>query len=359
MVMFSRKHLSPSSASSDTVTALHPSAPALLAAVVRGADVVHAVRTRVATSAGALITVVGYTGYGSTGWVRVLARVVLTRTTNASPQGTVRGWQSFTSVPVRNSELQVHIGDAVHTVHADGGGLVDVVLDCALEPGWHTITLRTPESIATEARIYMVDPNAKLGLVSDIDDTVMVTALPRPLLALWNTLVLSERARTPTPGMAVLYDRILARHPGTPILYLSTGAWNVAPALTRFLARNMYPEGALLLTDWGPAKQHWFRSGRDHKRNNLERLAREFPTMQWLLVGDDGQHDPEIYAAFARSHGAQTAAVAIRELSPGEALLAGGRAVEDDPASQHGAVTWVSAPDGAGLAQQLQLHEFL
>lgn len=336
-----------------------PPAPALLASVMRVADVVHSVRTRLATLTGAVPTIAAFPGYGSTGWVRVLARVVMTSTSDDDTKGTVRGWQAFTTVPVRHSRLKVQIGDVIHPVRADAGGLVDVVLDSSLAPGWHTVVLRSPDTAPAEARIQVIDPDATFGIVSDIDDTVMVTALPRPLLALWNTLVLSERARTPTPGMAVLLDRVVARHPGAPILYLSTGAWNVAPALRRFLARNLYPDGVLLLTDWGPTRQHWFRSGPDHKHKNLVRLAQEFPGMRWLLVGDDGQHDPEIYAEFARTHTAQTAAIAIRQLSAGEAILAGGRTLEDSPMSEHGAVTWVSAPDGAGLAQQLKVHGIL
>lgn len=333
-------------------------APALLSTVMHVANAIRAIRTRIANTTGSVPTIVTYPGYGSTSWVRILARVVLLRkpgTTN----GTVRGWRAFTSVPIRNSEVELEVGGVIHTVRADSGGLVDVVLDATLSPGWHTFTIRNQDAAPAEGRIHVVAPETTFGIVSDIDDTVMVTALPRPLLALWNTLVVSERARTPTPGMAVLYDRILHKHPDAPMIYLSTGPWNVAPALVRFLARNLYPDGVLLLTDWGPTHQRWFRSGPDHKHRNLERLAREFPDIQWLLVGDDGQHDPLIYAEFSRTHAAQTAAIAIRQLSPSEALLAGGRTSEDTPQSEHGALTWVSAPDGAGLARQLKVHGFL
>ena len=171
----------------------------------------------------------------------------------------------------------------------------------------------------------------------------MVTALPRPFVAFWNTFVLDEHARIPTPGMAVLYERLVRAHPGSPVVYLSTGAWNVAPTLTRFLSRNLYPAGPLLLTDWGPTHDRWFRSGRAHKEENLRRLADEFPGMRWLLIGDDGQHDEELYARFAAEHPDRVAAVAIRRLSTGEAVLAGGRT----KAEQHGAeVPWVSASDG-------------
>jgi phosphatidate phosphatase APP1 len=46
------------------------------------------------------------------------------------------------------------------------------------------------------------------------------------------------------------------------MFYLSTGAWNVAPAVRRFLGRHGYPQGPMLLTDWGPTNTGWFRSGR-------------------------------------------------------------------------------------------------
>ncbi|MFB9163527.1 MULTISPECIES: App1 family protein [Arthrobacter] len=335
-----------------------PAAPAVLGLVMQTADVLHGLRTRVARATGFTPTIVAYPGYGTTTWVRVLARVVL-KSKPPATNGKLRGWRAFTSVHVRNSQVEVEIDGAIHTVHADSGGLVDVVVEASLDPGWHTIILRSKEAPPAEAHILIVAPETTFGIVSDIDDTVMVTALPRPFLALWNTLVLSEKARTPTPGMAVLLDRLIDKHPCAPVLYLSTGPWNVAPALVRFLERNLYPKGVLLLTDWGPTRQRWFRSGQEHKNNNLKRLAKEFPNIQWLLVGDDGQHDPEIYADFARSHAAQTAAVAIRELSPGEALLAGGRAHEPRSEFLRGEAAWVSAPDGAGLAQQLQDLGFL
>jgi phosphatidate phosphatase APP1 len=149
----------------------------------------------------------------------------------------------------------------------------------------------------------------------------------------------------------VLYERLTRSHPGAPVIYLSTGAWNVAPTLTRFMERNLYPRGPLLLTDWGPTHDRWFRSGREHKRTSLARLAVEFPHMSWLLIGDDGQHDEELYGEFAAAHPSNVAAVAIRQLSPGEAVLAGGRSKAAHEAGS--TVRWYYAPDGAGLSEQL------
>ena len=307
--------------------------------------------------------VVAYPSYGTTCQVRVLGRVLLAsrshggqRGNGSAPAGTenVRGWRAFTSVPIQNAAVDIEIGGAVHRVQADPGGLIDAALDVHLDPGWHTAVLRAPGTESVEAPVFIVAPTTRLGIVSDIDDTVMVTALPRPFLAIWNTFVLSERARTPTPGIAVLLDRFFVEHPQIPVIYLSTGPWNAAPAIARFLARNLYPAGTLLLTDWGLTQDRWFRSGVEHKERNLERLAKEFPDIRWLLVGDDGQHDEEVYTRFLHRWPDRVAAVVIRQLSPSEAVLAGGRSHEGGHAGPANTVPWIYAPDGAEAFRQLR-----
>ncbi len=321
----------------------------VLRLTLRIGDAVHRLRSGWARRAGRVPTVVPFVGYGGDGWVRVLGRVVL-RKPGVDRFTSIRGWRSFTSVPVRDVEVAVHAGGVASVVRTDRGGIIDAHVGSDLAPGWSAVRLTLPGRDAVDGSVHVVDEAAGFGMVSDVDDTVMVTALPRPFLAAWNSFVLDEHARTPVAGMAVLYERITRAHPGAPVVYLSTGAWNVVPTLTRFLTRNLYPRGPLLLTDWGPAPEHWFRSGPEHKRRSLERLAEEFPGIRWLLVGDDGQHDESIYGDFARAHPDHVRAVAIRRLTPGEAVLAGGRSTEGPPGTE---VSWVAAPDGAGLSERL------
>lgn len=235
---------------------------------------------------------------------------------------------------------------------ADRGGVIDEVIPVALSPGWHSITLRTESSEPVRAKVMVVSASAKLGVICDIDDTVMVTALPRPFLAAWNSFVRDEHARNPVPGMSVLLERLARQNPEAPVIYLSTGAWNIAPTLTRFLSRHLFPDGPFVLTDWGPTHDRWFRSGINHKKTNLARLASEFPMIQWVLIGDDGQHDETIYAEFATNNPGRVRAIAIRELLAPEAVLAGGRH-QFDRTRNPLMIPWVSAPNGAGLASSL------
>ncbi|GAA2027992.1 App1 family protein [Pseudokineococcus marinus] len=340
--------------SEDAAPALRP----LHARTVALGDALHRRASRRALEQGWQPSISVYAGYGSPRRVRVLGRLLLTAPDGRGPSErpeVVRGWRSFLTVPVRDAPVVVEVAGQRHEVLTDRGGFVDVSLPADLEAGWQEVVLHADGAEPVAAPVRIIGDDVEIGLVSDIDDTVMVTALPRPFLAAWNTFVLDEHARNPVPGMAVLYERITRAHADVPVVYLSTGAWNVAQTLTRFLHRHLYPRGPLLLTDWGPTPDRWFRSGRLHKERSLRRLADEFPHVRWLLVGDDGQHDEAIYADFARERPASVAAVAIRHLSPTESVLAQGLpAPQGAPAREDSDHAWVSAPDGAGLARLLR-----
>ncbi|YAL83389.1 App1 family protein [Dermacoccaceae bacterium W4C1] len=304
--------------------------------------------------------VLPYTGYAGPDFARVFARVVMSRREDLDAeedlgahqepaQPVQRGFRKFFSAPVAAVTVTVRFGDAVAEGVTDRGGYIDVRLDDhGLEPGWHEASLDLDGRTWTAA-VQVISAQARLGIVSDIDDTCLVTMLPRPMLAAYNSLVLHETARRVVPGMAAMYRSLLARHPGTPVVYLSTGAWNAQPALNGFLRRHGYPAGALLLTDWGPTTQSWFRSGQQHKRTQLQRLTQEFPQIQWLLIGDDGQHDPSLYAEIARRRPAQVMAIVIRRLTAAQQLLSSGTPLAGAGDEDRVQVPVLQGPDGYAL----------
>ncbi|MCS6711464.1 DUF2183 domain-containing protein [Brachybacterium sp. EF45031] len=308
-------------------------------------------------------------GYGSDGTVRILARALYARPGTPADfhdqpvvdmrSMAVRGWRNFTSQVAPFRKVRILVDGQEFSVRADRAGIVDALIHVDLPPGTHEVVLSTHPGNEVTASVWIVDPAETHGLVSDIDDTVMVTWLPRPMLAFWNAFVVHQSSRKVVPGMPMLYQRFRREYPDAPVIYLSTGAWNVFPVLQRFLFKNGYPEGPMLLTDWGPTNTGMFRSGMQHKDRSLEQLAEMMPGVRWLLIGDDGQHDPEIYGRFSQNHPDHVRAVAIRQLTPSEQVLAHGTTRPMEEPTDRGPVPTVEAPDGNGLLRELQRIDVL
>ncbi|MGB3413410.1 MAG: phosphatase domain-containing protein [Microbacteriaceae bacterium] len=298
-----------------------------------------------------------YIGYGSESQVRILARAVYTgKKERQDPQIGVRGWKSFLAVPYRLAEVTITVNKQQYSARTDEGGILDHSLQVALKPGWHSVQLGLENGVQQEARILVISKEQRFGVISDIDDTVMITSLSQPLLALWNTFLLAENARDAVSGMPVLYERIHQKNLDAPFLYLSTGAWNAFPNLQRFMARNMFPLGPMLLTDWGTSSERWFRSGQEHKRQNLTRLVEEFPNIRWLLIGDDGEHDPQRYQELASRYPENVLAIAIRKLNNDRVQWSRVENTESsaDTGTAEPQITWIFGHDGSGIGAQLK-----
>jgi hypothetical protein len=138
--------------------------------------------------------------------------------------------------------VTITVGDKTVHTRTDRSGYIDTkVKGHRLDPGWHEARISSVDAEDVVAAVLIVGAHETFGLISDIDDTVISTSLPRPMIAAWNTFVKSENARHVVPGMATMYRELLEKHPNAPMVYVSTGAWNTAPTLTRFLRRHGYP----------------------------------------------------------------------------------------------------------------------
>jgi phosphatidate phosphatase APP1 len=226
--------------------------------------------------------------------------------------------------------------DGVVTGRCDRQGYLDVPIDLVgLAPGWHELTVATSWrgcSAAVPVPVLVVDPDARLAVISDLDDTVIETGITRGLEFLRLTLLTSVNDRTPLPGAAELYRALTAPRDGSasPVFYLSTSPWNLYELLTRFLVLRGFPAGPLLLTDWGPSRTNLFRTtAEQHKLTLIRALLAEHPGLDVVLIGDTGQFDPEIYATVAQGAPERVRAVYVRRtpgMSTARAIEVGGLA---------------------------------
>ena len=155
--------------------------------------------------------------------------------------------------------------------------------------------------------------DARFGILSDVDDTILQTGVQRVGRMVLQTFTGSPLTRSPFPGAAELYRDLAADV--NPVFYVSSSPWNLHSFLTAFVRHHGFPLGPVLLRD---LLGTW--AGREQKHDRIREVLDLHPDLSFVLVGDSGEHDPEIYADIVREHPGRVLAVYIREvrLDPGD-----------------------------------------
>jgi len=160
-------------------------------------------------------------------------------------------------------------------------------------------------------RVRFVEP-AGLSVISDIDDTIKISQVRDRKALVANTFL---RPFQPVPGMAELYRGL---GPDAAFHYLSASPWQLYEPLADFLREGGFPLGTFhlkpfRLTDASLFDLFGLQEG--YKTAVIEELLAAFPGRRFLLVGDTGEQDPEIYGHVARKHPEQVAGIFLRNVT--------------------------------------------
>jgi phosphatidate phosphatase APP1 len=141
------------------------------------------------------------------------------------------------------------------------------------------------------------------------------------LLRMARSVFLSNaRTRLPFKGVAALYRALqqgTTAEPGAnPLFYVSSSPWNLYDLLIEFFTLHNIPQGPIFLRDWGVSKHELLPTQhRGHKLVAIEQLLERYPDLPFILIGDSGQEDPEIYHEVVRRYPGRICAVYIRNVS--------------------------------------------
>jgi phosphatidate phosphatase APP1 len=162
----------------------------------------------------------------------------------------------------------------------------------------------------------LVPRAARFGVISDLDDTVVRSEITDTLRMLRIALTSNPHTRLPFDGVADFY-RALERGPdgdeGNPVFYVSSSPWNLHDLLVQFMTAHRVPIGPLILRDWSPFTIR--TGGRQHKLDAIRTIFATYPDMEFVLIGDSGEHDPEIYAQVVRDAPGRVRAIYIRDVT--------------------------------------------
>ena len=164
--------------------------------------------------------------------------------------------------------------------------------------------------------VLVPPPSARFGVISDIDDTVVTTNVTSTLGMLATVLFSNAHARTPLKGIAAFYRALQhgAGSDGNPIFYVSNGPWNLYGLLVEYFKLNRIPLGPLFLRDFGARMLFHSESRGNQKLLHIERILDTYERLPFILIGDRGERDPEIYAEVVERHPGRIRAIYIRSV---------------------------------------------
>ncbi|HEX6105768.1 MAG TPA: phosphatase domain-containing protein [Gemmatimonadales bacterium] len=315
--------------------------------------------------------VAGYRSFGADRRVLVLGRAMQDEAI-AQPQPAAGRWRNLLhavkrleSDPLPFAIVRARVAGHAAELRADDEGFVRswIELPAPLPPGgWHPVelVLQDPEHAATPGvtEVLTAGASARFGVVSDMDDTVLQSQVTDFVRAAATVLLENARTRLPFPGVAAFY-RALADGAGggerNPMFYVSNSPWNLYDVIAEFLAAQEIPLGPLLLRDWDLGLR--LRRRPPHKPSAIAEILETYPGLPFILVGDSGQEDPEIYRAVVRDHPGRILAVYIRNVRPHPERVAAVRRLAEEIVADGS--TLVLADDTLAAARHAAEHGWI
>lgn len=275
-----------------------------------------------------------YRGYRSTEKLFVQGRVLERENVTVTPGD--RRFTNFVSAlrrmetdEVAGAGVEVGYRDSTFELTTDGEGYFHLHAEVPpdlTDDVWEPITARVtslPRGAAPtelfEGGVADLVDTSDVAVVTDIDDTILQTGITSlfKLRAIYRTLADNAHTRMPFAGAPELFR---ALHNGAgevdkrnPVFYLSNSPWNLYGLLEEFLDLKGFPKAPIFLRDVG-LPYAGSPQGGSHKELTLKRLLADFPTLQFVLVGDSGERDADYYHAAAQANPGRIKAVVIRNV---------------------------------------------
>jgi phosphatidate phosphatase APP1 len=264
----------------------------------------------------------------------------------------LNSYRRWNSAEVGGVTVKAHIDGQTFEQTADEEGYVWFDVQLPSEPGggyWHVARLEVEgeaagagggegaegaegchpsalgaSQVTAECGVVCPKGDAQFGIISDMDDTVLHTSITSLLTAAKLTFLSNAHTRQPLAGVGALYRALVGGdvdalvEPRNPLFYVSSSPWNLYDLLHDFLEVNRIPAGPLRLRDLGVDETKLFKSkGHGHKLVKARAIMDDYSELPFVLFGDSGQADAELYAELAQERPGQIKAIFIRDVDPG------------------------------------------
>jgi phosphatidate phosphatase APP1 len=217
-------------------------------------------------------------------------------------------------------------GQQVHAIcEKDGFFKLEWISDTKVAAGLHAVQV---DCLDIEGKVlasghgeFFVPHITQLGIISDIDDTFLISHSSTIFKRLWTLFTHNARSRKAFEGVREHYQLLeyaeTTDNTPNPIFYVSSSEWNLYDYLTEFVRIQELPPGIFLLSQL----KRWtqlVKTGKTRHEGKFVRAVRimeAFPNQRFILLGDNSQKDPAIYHSIVEHFPARVYAVYIRKVA--------------------------------------------
>jgi|SRR5690554_1333693 len=290
------------------------------------------------------IQIIPFRSYGTASHLYVKGRAIQDEGIDLAKTGFFNllwnSWKRFETDKVKNAKLTLSLADGrtiETTTDSQGYFLIDAMVKDLMpltdKEGWlhYSISFaeefrgrKIQESNNFLGEVLIPSEEAKFGIISDIDDTIIHTGLTSRLKwrVVKNTIFKSAEKRIPFEGAAGFYTKLHHGKSGNnsnPIFYVSHSPWNLYSYLELFLKVNDFPKGPILLRDFANPFTKIFQPSvkgeKPEKQKEILNILKTYPQLPFILIGDSGEHDPDIYIELAEAHPERISAIYMRSVN--------------------------------------------
>lgn len=281
--------------------------------------------------------IIPYRGFGREGYYYISGRVSEDKGL-AEPREFHSIWQNmlamikrYVSDVIPCVKIKIVFYGQEKTVITNDEGFFEATFSLApgieLNHQWHKVRLILLDDITgnqklTEAtgEIQTCTPATSFGIISDIDDTILISHSTNFIKKLRLLLMKNAVTRLPFEGVAAFY-RALYKGDNSqsinPFIFISSSEWNLYDLLIDFFNFRKIPKGTFMLDDLRKSifKKKWRKSrSHMHKSDKIRMVINIYKEISFVLIGDSGQKDAEIYSEISYEFPGRIKCMYIRDV---------------------------------------------
>lgn len=337
------------------------------------------IKFRLKLQAGRLdpVTIQTYRGHGTPNLLYLKGRVLeyqgitSAEDSNGVWENILNMYRRFDSKEIPYARLRVRFQDTVFEAQADNEGYFDLQIkpsaQLPLEQVWHEIDVEllgpkadNQRTVRRPGHVLVPPPQAEFGIISDVDDTIIRTGATDPLTMARIVVLNNPRTRLAFEGVGAFYKALRKGRHGTgynPIFYVSSSPWNLYDLVIDFLNIHGIPLGPLFLRDVGLEPDRLIKASHfEHKLKQIRTILEAHRALPFILIGDSGQEDPEIYREVVREYPGRIQQIYIRDVTLEERATAVREIIKEIRTSK---VEMLLVPDTSTAAEHAVQHGFI